>query len=355
MKQYGALADKLDIIVCTSTESFGESVVISDKVRAYPTNSNSKLWYVKDVLSTVNRANIHDIDLVTAQDPFETGLSGWLVARKKRAKLQLQIHTDFMSKYFRGESFKNRIRIWIAKWLLPKADSIRVVSERIKRSLSRVVRDMSKVVVLPIFVDIASIKNTKAKIDLHAKYPQFDFVILMASRIEKEKNIELAINAMREIIKSHPKIGLVITGKGALEKELKSKVSRLGLSNNIVFEGWVNDLAPYYKTADVFLNTSDYEGYGRTLISAAAAGCPIITTDVGLVGEIINKDNCLVIPVGDLKALEDSILKLRTDDDLRNDLSRRAQESVLSVQKNKTKYLEKYKESMLAYGKQQAN
>ena len=134
MNDYGTLAERLDIIVCT-TGFLMRELVISDTARAIPTNSSSKLWYVRDILRAAKRKVLRDVDLVTSQDPFETGLAGWLMARRLKAKLQLQVHTDFLSPYFAPESFKNFIRVRIAKWLLPKSDSIRVVSERVKRSL----------------------------------------------------------------------------------------------------------------------------------------------------------------------------------------------------------------------------
>ena len=44
-------------------------------------------------------------------------------------------------------------------------------------------------VVLPIFVDVKKIQSAKVKIDLHQKYPEYDFIILVASRLTKEKNV----------------------------------------------------------------------------------------------------------------------------------------------------------------------
>ncbi|MDZ4221470.1 MAG: glycosyltransferase [Patescibacteria group bacterium] len=126
MAEYGALAEQLDIIVCTVGAR--DEVLIANNVRAIPTNSRSKFWYVRDMLAVAKHSISSGIDVVTSQDPFETGLGGWWISRRLKAKLQLQVHTDFLSPYFARESLKNRIRVWIAKWLLPKADSVRVVS-----------------------------------------------------------------------------------------------------------------------------------------------------------------------------------------------------------------------------------
>ncbi|MBI3671782.1 glycosyltransferase family 4 protein, partial [Candidatus Azambacteria bacterium] len=115
------------------------------------------------------------------------------------------------------------------------------------------------------------------------KYPQFEKIILMASRLTKEKNIPLAIEAMKEVVKKYPKAGLLIVGDGPEKEKLKAK--RSTLNANIIFEDWTDDLASYYKTSDIFLLTSDYEGYGRTIIEALVAGTPVVSTDVGYARE----------------------------------------------------------------------
>lgn len=343
MKDYGTLADRLDIIVCT-TGFLMRELVISDTARAIPTNSRSKLWYVRDVLRAAKRKVLGDVDVVTSQDPFETGLAGWLLSRRLRAKLQLQLHTDFLSPYFSRASFKNFIRVRIAKWLLPKADSIRVVSERIKKSLIGLGLSEEKIVVLPIFVDVEKIQAEPITVDLHKKYPQFDFIILMASRLEPEKNIHIAIDAMKDVVKKDPKIGLVVVGEGSLKEELEEQVSKDGLDRNVIFEGWVNNVSSYYKTTDAFLSASKYEGYGRGVVMTGAASTPVMTTDVGLVGEILNQDNSLIIPVNDTQKIVESIFKLRSDPHLVKKLGSRAREAVRSLG-TKKEYLEKYKQS----------
>ena len=82
------------------------------------------------------------------------------------------------------------------------------------------------------------------------------------------------------------KILLLIVGSGPEEGSLKCKVESLKLVEQIKFEPWSNDLPSYYKTADLFLLTSFYEGYGMTLVEANACGCPIVATDVGVAQEL---------------------------------------------------------------------
>ncbi len=254
-------------------------------------------------------------DLVTSQDPFETGVIARRLARIVGAKLELQIHTDIGNNYFQHESFKNRVRYFLAKRLLPKADHIRVVSNRVRLYLVEKLKvENSKIEVRPIFIDVEKIKNSPITLNLHQKYPQFDKIILMASRLTREKNIGLAIEAIRDAnLRIHTndtnkKILLLIVGSGPEEKKLKLLASSFQLSENIIFENWVDQetLYSYYKTCDLFLVTSFYEGYGMTLVEAQAAGCKIVATDVGVAREI----GAHIVSINDPQAVAENIVKL---------------------------------------------
>jgi len=270
MEKYRALVDALDIVVVTA-------------------GNYLRLFFYRTSVEP---------DLVTAQDPFETGLLALVLARRFGAKLELQIHTDLLSPAFAAESLKNRIRIRLARLLLPRADCIRVVSRRIADSLRTSHFALgTDPVVLPIYIQPSALSG--APIDLRHNYPQFTSIFLMASRLAKEKNIDLAIEAMADIVRTHPRAGLVIVGSGPELEHLQLLVSRLQLGDNVVFEPWTDSIASYYKTADCFLLTSNYEGYGLSLVEAALAHCPIITTDVGVVHDLITAEHALIVPVGD--------------------------------------------------------
>ncbi|HEY4497260.1 MAG TPA: glycosyltransferase, partial [Candidatus Paceibacterota bacterium] len=63
---------------------------------------------------------------------------------------------------------------------------------------------------------------------------------------------------------------------------------------------------------------SNYEGYGRTVIEAFAAGCPVVMTDVGIAGEIVvDQKNGLVVPVGDVLALTQALVIVYKDEAFR--------------------------------------
>jgi len=390
--EYGGLVEELHIVVFNKYDANNANVMpmmrIANNIWLYPTNSGSKWFYIRDALKIGKKILVANGQwLITSQDPFECGLVGWRLAKFFGARLQLQIHTDFLSSYFKKESFLNSVRVIIAKFLIKRADCIRVVSRRIHNSIlsklnfdsSTIEVQLPKIEILPIWVDIEKIKNAPVKTDLHSKYPQFDFIILMASRLTKEKNISMAIEAMHGLIRtetdhtdtkqtklvsesprsplqSAKSVLLLIVGDGPererLLKSINSPRSPLQSAKSaIIMEDWTDDLASYYKTADLFLLTSNYEGYGRTIIEAMAVSCPVIMTDVGVAGDIVRDGyNGLVVPVDDKKALTDALLKMITDFSLRNNLVASGEYMINKIKINKEEYLEQYKKNWTICG-----
>lgn len=361
--EYGKLVEKLHIIALTArnfqNEDKIQKVQIADNVFVYPTNSKNKLSCIFDAIK-IGKIIIENCKLsaswrignfpmlISCQDPFECGLAGYLLKRKFKIPLHLQIHTDFLSPYFRREFLKNRVRVWLAKFLIPRADCVRAVSKRIEKSILEKISAKVKIKVLPVFVDVKKIQEAPIKTDLHKKYPQFDFIVLMASRLTKEKNIGLAISAFAGIAKKYSKIGLVIVGDGPLKNNLKSQIlsclQRDKSGQNIILEDWADDLNSYYKTADLFLLTSNYEGYGRTVVEALSVECPVVMTDVGLAGDILKDgQNGLIAPVNNRTALQRAMERMINDSALRAKIRNSSQDISAKVL-NKEQYLNEYKQ-----------
>ncbi len=325
-KKYGALCREFHVIVLSHEKMASRK--ISQTVWIHSTSSPSKVRYYKDAIRFAR--SIGQSDLVTAQDPALTGFIAYRIARILSAKLHLQVHIDFFSPYFKKESFTNWFSVIIAKWLLPKADGIRVVSEKIKQYLvSEMAISAQKIIALPVYTDIKKIQEAPVLTDLHTRYPQFKTIILMVSRLVKQKNIGLAISAVGKVVDGDPSIGLVILGNGPEKEHIESQIISGGLKNNIILEPWTADAASYYKTSNIFLSTSNYEGWGRTAVEAMAAGCPIAITDVGLAGELVhNNKEALIVPVNDRGTLVKALQSLVNGPDLGRSLTANALESL---------------------------
>lgn len=278
----------------------------------------------------------HSIEVVSAQDPFEHGLAALRATHGTSARLHIQVHTDFLSPWFvrsgnwRSPSVRmpllNRWRRRIADEVLPAASGIRAVSERVKASLiGRYGSRIPEPTVIPVVV--SPVVPELVRLPEHP----FTFSLITVGRLEPEKRIEDILAALKLVVKHYPMVGLFIIGEGSERAKLERMTRRLGLEEHVLFvPGWQSAAVAWgmMRSAQAFIQASAYEGYGRTLVEAALARVPIITTDVGIVGEVFKgyKD-VLAVPVADPTALSLGIVGFIEDNAVRQELPRHAEET----------------------------
>ncbi len=141
--------------------------------------------------------------------------------------------------------------------------------------------------------------------------------LLCVGRIARNRYLEPLIKALQYL----DKVKLTIVGgeerssslsrKGYLA-ELKALADELGVRERINFVGakYGEELLGYYHTADVFVYTSLYENFGQTLLEAAAAGLPIISTPVGIAPEIVVDGETGFLVSDDPKMISERIRRL---------------------------------------------
>lgn len=274
-----------------------------------------------------NREERKDI-LVTVQEPFFIGFITMLVAKFMGVKFQSQIHIDFFNPYYKSESLRQRIEAMIAPFVLRNSDGIRVVSKKILNyCVQNLGIDEQKVKLAPVSVNPERVRNFPISIDLKKKYPQFSQIILMVSRIVKQKNIPLAINVFKNIVDKNKGVGMVIVGSGNQETIVSKMISLNNLENNVIIMPWSDAVPSLMKTADLFLISSDYEGWAMTAVEASLCGLPVIMTDVGCAGEyIIDGVNGRVVGIRDSEGMENAISELLNSHELMNRMSIKTKE-----------------------------
>ena len=266
------------------------------------------------------------IDVVSAQDPFEHGYVALRAVRRARTRLHIQLHTDLASPFFAKESLKNRVRLMLADLVLPKADGIRAVSERVREGL---IARYGERIADPSVLPIAPQPIASPPVALPAL--PFSFAILSVGRLESEKRLGDAMEALSIVHKKYPGAGLIIVGSGRKEAALKAKAKALGISGAVAFLGERRDATGLMGTANAFLQTSAYEGYSRTLIEAAIARVPIVSTEVGIVGDVLVPEReVLACAPGDVAGIATQIERLIKDNQLRRALAVNAEAAVLA-------------------------
>lgn len=192
------------------------------------------------------------------------------------------------------------------------------VSREVARSVKAVYRVDSEVIYNGVEIDEFS-NNLKR---------ESDFVnILNIASFKREKNISLLIDAFSEAIAQEKKIKLILVGDGAQKNLLEQQIEKKGIRESVTFLGWRSDIPEILANCDIFLLTSDSEGFPMVLVEAMASGKPIIATSVGGVPEIVEDGiNGILVAPGDSRAFAEAILKLARDDKLREGMGKRGRE-----------------------------
>ena len=339
--EYGKFFEELHIVVFSKRKSETKSKIqISENVWTYATNSIGILFYIWDALK-ISKAIIRNSNhgtqdfVVSAGDPFETGLVGALIKLFFDLPLHVQVHTDLMHKYFRQLSFLNKARFFVSEFVLKYADRVRVVSDRIKKSIEPFSKNID---VLPIKTEI------NESLGENIKKP-FPFTLLMVCRLEKEKNIETVLQVIKKLDKN---IGLCLVGDGSQKIYLENMAKNMGISERINFAGWQNNLAPYYKMADAFISTSLYEGYGISTVEAAYFAKPLILSQTGVAEEIFKTDeSALICDAKDSSCFAQSILKIYKDKNLAESLDQSAKKIADRHLNSGENYFKDYADSII--------
>ena len=132
--------------------------------------------------------------------------------------------------------------------------------------------------------------------------------ILSVGRLKASKNFALLIGSFRRLL-SRMDARLMILGTGELAEDLASHIAALGLTGKVILPGHVADPVPFYLSADLFVLSSNYEGFGNVIVEALACGLPVVSTDCpGGPREILDYGRYgHLVPVGDEVALEAAI------------------------------------------------
>lgn len=343
MVEYGNLFDELHIIVFNLRDTKQELRVtkISENVFVYPTNSRNKLFYIWDAFR-IGKALSSKLKalsfVISTQDPFETGLVGLLLKWRYGVALQVQLHTDFTNKYFITHSILNFIRFPLGLFVLSFADSVRVVSEKIAKSIHSL---SNNIYVLPVYTPKILYMSPREYSD------SGEISILTASRLEKEKDLPTLLKAFKQVINSGIHAHLVIAGSGSEMDKLKSLTKELGLiePHDVLFLGWQQeDLKGYYRAAHVYVSTSLYEGYGMSVVQAAQEGTPLILSNTGVANEIFfDGESAFIVKQRDAKGFAEAIIKLAKDPELRKKMGEAAEMAVKESFVSNDDYLKKYK------------
>jgi glycosyltransferase involved in cell wall biosynthesis len=144
-------------------------------------------------------------------------------------------------------------------------------------------------------------------------------LLLAVGRLSEQKGFDLMIDAFGQIAAQHADWHLAILGEGPLRTALLAQIRQAGLEDRISLAGRAGNVGDWYQTADLYVMSSRFEGFGNTLAEALAYGVPAVSfdCDTGPRDIIRHEIDGLLVPNGDVVALAESLNQLMRDESLR--------------------------------------
>ena len=134
------------------------------------------------------------------------------------------------------------------------------------------------------------------------------------SRLEPIKNQTMMINAFFKVKQKIPDIRLILIGDGAKMQELKHLAKKLGIEDDIIFTGFIDNPQRFITVFETFLLSSFSEGTSMTLLEAMSLAKPCVVTNVGGNPEIVkDKKTGLLVPSDDAPPFAAAVLTLLTN------------------------------------------
>ncbi len=216
------------------------------------------------------------------------------------------------------------------EWMLTyEANEVIVNSNYMKSEVQRLFGlPFEKINVVPNGVNLNKFTGMDRDYSFRRKYAMDnEKIILFMGRLVYEKGVQNLIAAMPKVLASYHDAKLVIAGKGGMLDELKAQADYLGISNKVYFAGYMNgkDVERMYKAADISVFPSTYEPFGIVALEGMLAERPIVVSDAGGLGEIVEhrvtgmKSYC-----GNPNSIADSILELLFNPELCDNIVKNA-------------------------------
>lgn len=231
----------------------------------------------------------------------------WIAARITGRRVIAWVHID-LSIFSRTWSKLSR---WLFRLPYRHVDAIVCVSKGVSDSLVQFARSPclhASVIHNPLSLPQAGIPTQKPESGVP--------MVLAAGRlVNNQKGFDLLIHAHARLIHHGVPHKLVILGEGPDRRQLESLIAKGDISDTVLLPGFVRDIAPWYRDADIFVLSSRFEGLPTVLLEAMSFGLPVLATDCphGPKEILGNNEYGDLVNADDVEALANGMERLITD------------------------------------------
>ncbi|HLA24174.1 MAG TPA: glycosyltransferase [bacterium] len=260
-----------------------------------------------------------DPDIVHSHSPFLMGAAGGRLARRRRIPLVFTHHTLY-DEYVHYAPFVSRrvsapaVRAYVRAFA-NRCQAV-VVPTRMVASRLRAQGVTARIECIPTAALDIDAGTRLDPDDARATFgiPPGRPVIVTASRLAREKSVDLVLEAFALLRRTHQAV-LVVVGGGPEEDALRARARELGVAGEVVFTG----LLPHARAldcvaaADLFLYASQTETQGLVVLEAMALGLPVVAVDAGGIPDAVRHEETGFLMAADPGALASQVRLLLDD------------------------------------------
>ena len=160
----------------------------------------------------------------------------------------------------------------------------------------------------------------------HVPHNKDEITLIALGRLQSQKNFSWLIDRMYSIHNANKNVSLKIYGEGPLENQLRLQINQLNLQDCVELAGFTSTAHETLAKADIYVMTSDYEGFPNALSEAMAVGLPSVSRKChdGIYDLVQNGVNGFTVETDDIDGFENRVLELASDFTLRTIISENA-------------------------------
>ena len=257
-------------------------------------------------------------EIQTESDPFGPmivhthGTRAGFLGRLATPKGATSVYTEH--RWDKDYHLENRINEYLQKKILSylnhRSNLIIAVSNSVKNYLIDSKSALkNQIVVIPNAIDTSD-KSCKSDRGGKVKRGHHQVKIGTVGNLNIQKGHRYLVEAMGEVVKHFPHVELQIVGEGEERSNIKNQISNMGLQKNITLLGRRENPMEVMRGWDMFVLPSVAETFGIVILEALQVGLPVVSTNVGGITDIIDKNLAILVPSRDPKALAAGIIKL---------------------------------------------
>ena len=278
----------------------------------------SNLWFIVNrFLRTKINKSLHDNTYDTIIS-FMEGVSikchSFIVNRAKRniswIHIDLQLNNWCINEF---KSLKEQGQIYA------KMDEIIAVSDGVKCSFESLFPSLRANVIYNL-INRDQIQHKSVEPNT---YTPSEFTICNVGRLANQKRQDRIIKVAEIFKTNNQQVNFIIVGEGPLHEKLDKMIHEHGLENYVSILGFQKNPYPYIAKSDVFLLTSDSEGYPLVICEALCLGKPIVATDVTGPHEMLADGSGILVDKEPMKIYE-ALLSLYLNREILDDYSKKA-------------------------------